>query len=173
MKNHDRFQAHFVCAAVGDVPGGHQMGGARPGHSGTAAGLRGGGQPPELVRRPRHVLDVALVAPDRRRGQKGDCVRGAVRSGRLVGRRRLHRPAQLGQGARAAGARGAAHEQRERQVVALSRGHAQQEARHHAVQEGRLPRRRRLPGAHHARRLLALLLRQPPQQVSHWRFDFN
>jgi 1-acyl-sn-glycerol-3-phosphate acyltransferase len=37
MKNHDRFRAHFVCAALGDVPDGHQVGNARPGHSGTAA----------------------------------------------------------------------------------------------------------------------------------------
>lgn len=66
------------------------MGSARHGNFEPEESVRGRGQPPELVRRSGHVLDVALDKEVLGRGQEGDFLRLALWSGTLALRHRFH-----------------------------------------------------------------------------------
>lgn len=72
------------------APRWNRMGSTRHRNSEPEEGLRGYGQPPKLVRRSRHVLDMDMDEEVLGRGQEGAFLRVALRSGALALRHRFY-----------------------------------------------------------------------------------
>jgi hypothetical protein len=89
------FAKSDVQSAASDfAPSWNRMGSARCGNSEPEEGLRGRGQPPKLLGRSGHVLDLGQDEEVLGGGQKGAILPLALRSGALALRHHFHRPTQ-------------------------------------------------------------------------------